>query len=120
MNENYVEILNKNLRTELEVIAKRVMAVIPNPFDSFEKAKYELFLYRSNRSSRLVYYFTTTVRNTEDCIQIMKDIFTTRLRSEKYFTIYKIQNSVTEIIYSNYKKKFCQNTNSLTMDRKQN
>lgn len=48
-----------------------VLKNIPNPFGSFEKASYVLFRDRS--AVIVLYSFTTTCHNTEECVEIMKN-----------------------------------------------
>lgn len=78
-----------------------VLKSIPNPFGSFEKATYVIFRYKSK--SQILYSFTTTCRNTEDCIEVMKDKFKSingyTLNPAMYCTIYKVQYGVMKLIF---------------------
>jgi hypothetical protein len=84
---------------ELAAIAENVIATLPNPFGSFEKATYSLFCYRQNGSRLPVYSFITTCHNTEDCMEILKKKFYDQQRREKSFTIKKSSNGKDEIIF---------------------
>ena len=55
---------------DLSKYEKEVLSSIPNPFGSFEKAKYEMVA--CNHQRQLKWSFVTTCRNTEDCIEIIK------------------------------------------------
>ena len=79
----------------------KVLQSIPNPFGSFEKAKYVIYRKRSVIPS---YSFITTCRNTEDCIEIMKDKFKQRNAyrddgTKKRCSIFKIQNGIKKLIF---------------------
>ena len=75
----------------------KVLKSLPNPFGSFEKAKYTCRI----KAKRLS--FTTTCRNTEDCVEIMKEKFKAindyALRSATYCSIYKIQHGIRKLIF---------------------
>jgi hypothetical protein len=90
----YWEVYGKYLSKE----AGKVMANIPHPFGSFEKATY--ILKRDNRNGEVAYFyqFTTTCHNTEECIEILKEKFKERVRQESYCVILKIQNGIQEEI----------------------
>lgn len=79
----------------------KVLQSIPNPFGSFKKAKY--IIYKDMASTVHLYSFVTTCRNTEDCINIMKDKFKLfneyRKAKPKFCSIYKIQDGIKELIF---------------------
>lgn len=58
-----------------------------------EKAKYELVTNVTH------YFFTTTTRNTEECINIMKDKFATVITSYKRYRIFKTVSGIRELIW---------------------
>lgn len=72
-----------------------VIIQTPSPFGSFEKAKYVIL-----KHGEPVYWFTTTCRNTEDCIEIMKAKFKAGITQTRYCNIYKEQNGIREKIYT--------------------
>lgn len=76
----------------------KVLKSLPNPFGSFEKAKYTCRIKAKKLS------FTTTCRNTEDCVEIMKEKFKAindyALRPVTYCIIYKIQNGIRKMIFN--------------------
>lgn len=67
----------------------------PLPYGSFEKAKYILLKHREP-----VYWFVTTCRNTEECVEIMKSKFDAGITQTKYCSIYKDQNGIRECIFT--------------------
>lgn len=74
-----------------------VLKSIPNPFGTFEKAEYVIFV---NKNANIpLYRFITTCRCTEDCIEIMKDKFRAAPNTGKYCSIYRIQNGVRKLIF---------------------
>lgn len=77
---------------------KQVLENLPNPFGSFEKAKYTLCDYPN---SVPVYSFITTTRNTEECIGIMQNIWDELRTEANKCIIYKIRNGVREIVFTN-------------------
>ena len=81
---------------------EKVLKSIPNPFGSFEKAKY--VIYKDKNESVPLYSFVSTCRNTEDCIEIMKEVFISlhdfkEGRTPKCCCIYKIQNGIKQLIF---------------------
>jgi hypothetical protein len=81
---------------------EEVLKSIPNPFGSFEKAKY--VIYRDKSANIPLYSFVTTCRNTEDCIEIMKEKFKHLTYNHsgwdaKYCRIYKIQDGIKKLIF---------------------
>jgi hypothetical protein len=81
---------------------EKVLESLPNPFGSFEKAKY--IIYRDLAASVYLYSFVTTCRNTEDCIELMKAKFVSihkfkKRTKPKYCSIYKIQNGIKKLIF---------------------
>lgn len=86
----------------LESLIEEVLKSIPNPFGSFEKAKY--VIYKDKSADIPLYSFITTCRNTEDCIEIMKEKFKyltyhRNVWDAKYCRIYKIQNGIKQLIF---------------------
>lgn len=75
----------------------KVLKSLPNPFGSFEKAKYTCRI----KSKKLS--FITTCRNTEDCIEIMKEKFKSindyATIKTVYCSIYKIQHRIRKLIF---------------------
>lgn len=88
---NHSEKLNNWLWTE-SIVSKPEL-----PFGSFEKAKYILFRYGTNEP---YYWFTTTCRNTEECIEIMRKKFISYKLQAKYCQVFKVQKGITELIFS--------------------
>jgi predicted PolB exonuclease-like 3'-5' exonuclease len=89
-------------RKALLVVVDRcdsVLKSIPNPFGSFEKAQYVIY----KPDNTVLYSFVTTCRNTEDCIEIMKEkylcLFSNRREFQKYCSIYKIQKGIKKLIF---------------------
>lgn len=78
-----------------------VLKSIPHPFGSFEKASYVLFRDRS--AVIVLYSFTTTCHNTEECVEIMKnkylEIYGYKPVHPKYCSIYKVQNGIKKLIF---------------------
>lgn len=87
--DNYREIL---LAYEQEVLKN-----IPNPFGSFEKARYELCCYPNSIPH---YSFVTTSRNTEECVEIMKEKFKGVLHKSCTCIVYKIQGGKRIVVYT--------------------
>lgn len=87
------EMLRNNLWME------SVITPTPLPYGSFQKAKYLLYMIGNYREP--IYFFTTTCRNTEDCIDIMVQRWNPLSRASKYFIIKKVQNGIIENIYTN-------------------
>lgn len=89
-------------RNRLHADTHAVLKSIPNPFGSFEKATY--VLYRGKSQRIVSYSFTTTCRNTEDCVEIMKAEFGRRGDEYGHRTnlcnIYKIQNRKKTLIFT--------------------
>lgn len=87
----------KPFQIQLHPDTDKVLKSLPNPFGSFEKAKYVIYRYRS----RIIplYFLTTTCRNTEDCIEIMKHKFKEKDHRNKYCSIYKIQHGIRKLIF---------------------
>lgn len=72
-----------------------VIKSLPMPFGSLKKAKYLLCRkYKINP----IYFFTTTCRNTEDCVESMKQK-AIELNVQSYFFVYKIQDGEKYLIY---------------------
>lgn len=75
----------------------KVLKSLPNPFGSFEKAKYTCRIKAKKLS------FTTTCRNTEDCVEIMKEKFKAindyATIKTVYCAIYKIQHGIRKLIF---------------------
>lgn len=71
----------------------------PMPFGSLSKAKYLLF--KNGKGHDPIYFFTTTCRNTEDCINILSEKYEAELKEVRYFKIFKVQNGKSEFIYTN-------------------
>lgn len=73
----------------------------PLPFNSFPKAKYISY---GSRDVLPIYFFTTTCRNTEDCLGIMKTKIEERYKVKKYsigyYRVFKIQNGIRELIFT--------------------
>lgn len=78
-----------------------VLKSIPNPFGTFEKAKYVIF--RDKSAVIPLYSFVTTCHNTEECVEIMKqkflDFYNYSPLNPKYCSIYKIQNGIKKLIF---------------------
>jgi hypothetical protein len=89
---NYRKNYNDRIHHDTEMVLKS----IPNPFGSFEKAKY--IIYKDYSASERLYSFVTTCRNTEDCIELMKQKFK-ELSTSRYCYIYKIQNGIKKLIF---------------------
>ena len=88
---------------DLSKYEKEVLSSIPNPFGSFEKAKYEMVA--CNHQRQLKWSFVTTCRNTEDCIEIIKARFREIYSFEisvypRICTIRKVQNGIRETIFN--------------------
>lgn len=87
----------KVFQIQLHPDTDKVLKSLSNPFGSFEKAKYTCRI----KSKKLS--FTTTCRNTEDCIEIMKEKFKAindyALRPAMYCSIYKIQHGIRKLIF---------------------
>jgi hypothetical protein len=71
-----------------------VLKSIPNPFGTFEKAKYILC-----KGETPIYFFTTTCRNMEDCIELMQQKFNILYSSNNCY-IYKLKNGIKDLIFS--------------------
>jgi hypothetical protein len=88
----------KPFQIQLHPDTDKVLKSLPNPFGSFEKAKYVCRI-RGTKIS-----FITTCRNTEDCIELMKirfkEINNYALRPVTYCIIYKIQNGIRKMIFN--------------------
>jgi len=64
-------------------------------FDTYKKAKYRLIV-----NSNLAYYFVTTSRSEDECIQILKEMVTsTQTVNSRSYTITKTTNGETTTIY---------------------
>lgn len=64
-------------------------------FDTYKKAKYRLIV-----NSCLVYFFVTTSRSENECIEILKEIVNaTPIVSTKSYSITKTVDGVTTTIY---------------------
>lgn len=87
---------HRNILLEHE---KEVLKNIPNPFGSFEKAKYVLC---KCRNGSVIYSFVTTAHNTEDCVDILKTLFNERLWNGRVnnYMICKYRNGRKEILYT--------------------
>lgn len=76
---------------------KKVLRSLPNPFGTFEKAKYTC------RIKHKKLFFTTTCRNTEDCVEIMKlkfiEVNDYAKEQAAYCSIYKIQHGIRKLIF---------------------
>ena len=75
----------------------KVLRSLPNPFGTFEKAKYTCRVKDKKLS------FITTCRNTEDCVEIMKlkfkEINDYAVVPVMYCSIYKIQHGIKKLIF---------------------
>lgn len=96
--------INRKVLTESEYLRsclwlEEVLIQTPLPFGSFEKAKYTLFMNGNNKEP--LYFFTTTCRNTEDCINIMAKKYREEFRQTRYYKVYKKINGITEFVYTN-------------------
>jgi competence transcription factor ComK len=64
-------------------------------FDTYKKAKYRLIV-----NSYSVYFFVTTSRSENECIEILKEIVTsTQTLNSRSYTITKTTNGETTTIY---------------------
>lgn len=97
MQERNKNIINHSEKLNNWLWAESVVSKPELPFDSFGKAKYILFRYGT---SAPYYWFTTTCRNTEESIEIMRNKFKMLQSERKYCSIYKVQNGITELIFS--------------------
>lgn len=68
------------------------------PYGTFEKAKYLLV---RNGNEVPLYFFTTTCRNTEECISIMERKFELMDIPTPYFKVYKVMNGIKQMVYTN-------------------
>lgn len=87
----------KEFKITLHPDTDKVLNSLPNPFGSFEKAKYVVYRYKS--ASIPLLFFTTTCHNTEDCIEIMKEKIKQVQTRSKYLSIYKIQKGIRKLIF---------------------
>lgn len=87
----------KPFQIQLHPDTDKVLKSLPNPFGSFEKAKYVCRI-RGTKIS-----FITTCRNTEDCIEIMKEKFKAindyAVNKTSYCAIYKVQHGIRKLIF---------------------
>lgn len=100
-----MELINKThkdmncCRRKLMEEEQSVIARLPNPFGSFEKATY--VLSNTHKFRKNIYSFTTTVHNTEDVINLMKEMIERRSEDQgRNFVIHKKQNGITSKIFS--------------------
>lgn len=95
---------NRRVLTESEYLVSHLwlestLINTPLPFGSFEKAKYTLFMNGNNKEP--FYFFTTTCRNTEDCLNIMMEKYKSEFKQTKYYKVYKTVNGVTQFLFTN-------------------
>lgn len=67
-------------------------------YGTFDKAKYLLFRAGISYS---IYAFTTTCRNGEECLEIMKDKIKEHRSCGKYFKVFKVQDGNKKLIFTN-------------------
>ena len=81
-------------------ITKEYIKKMPIEFGSFEKAKYRAYGY----GDRLLYFFTTTCRNEEDCINKLIEVMReTRSYNKFPFTILtKTVNGVETTLFNGF------------------
>lgn len=65
------------------------------------KAKYKLYI-----EGILRYWFVTTSRNTEDCINVLQEMFDGILMYAGYYRIDKIQNGTVETVFQKQPHKW--------------
>lgn len=75
-----------------------VITPTPLPYNSFEKSTYILM---RNGWGVPVYFFTTTCRNMEDCVNIMEEKYNGLNMPTKFFKVYRIANGIKKFIYTN-------------------
>ena len=100
-SEYWIKRFKKPFVIKLHPDTEKVLQSIPHPFGSFERAEY--VTYRAGTQSIVLYSFITSCRNTEDCIEIMKNKFN-ELNGYKnvrgrWCSIYKIQNGIKKLIF---------------------
>jgi hypothetical protein len=103
--------INKNTNynidcIQLSEIASAVLKKIQRPFGTFKKVKYILYRHRRYYRDNPIYFFITTIHDEQESIELMKNLWSHKHYSTELFTIYKEENGITKVLFTNIKKPF--------------